>query len=92
MGVEIPHMAADFDTPFNDSNLRLGMVSRRTCKKIDKSSPWNWVGNIRLGSLPILLGLVGSSQGEDEEENLRAIEGHGTFFKGLFCYTCDLQK
>lgn len=60
MGVEIPHMAADFDSPSDDGNLCLGMVSRRTLKKLDQSSPWNWVGNIRLGALPIHRGLVGS--------------------------------
>ena len=68
MGVEIPHMATDFDTPSNDSSLCLGMVCSRTLKKLDQSSPWNWVGNIRFGYLPILWGLVGSPQGEDEEE------------------------
>ena len=63
-------MATDFDTPFDDSSLCLGLVSRRTLKKVDKSSPRHWAGNIRPRSLPILLGLVGSPQGEDEEETV----------------------
>ena len=65
MGLKIPHMAADFDTPFDDSSICLGMVSRRTLKKIDESPPWNWIGNIRLGDIPIFGGLVGSPQGEE---------------------------
>ena len=68
MGVEIPHMASDSDAPFNNSSLCLGLVSRRTLKKVDEPSPWNWAGNIHLGYLPILWGLVGSPQREDEEE------------------------
>lgn len=60
MGVEIPHMAPDSDSPFNNSNLCLGVVSRRTFKEVDEPSPRNWAGNIRLGYLPILWGLVGS--------------------------------
>ena len=68
MGVEIPHMAADIDTATVDCSLCLGMGSRRTRKKADKSSPWNWVGNIRLSYLPILWGLVGPPQGENEGE------------------------
>ena len=61
-------MATDLDSSFDDSDLCLGMVSRRTLKKVDKSSPWNWAGNICVGCLPILWRLVGSPQGEDEEE------------------------
>ena len=68
MGVEVPHMATDFNSPSNDGNLCLGMACSRTLKKLDQSSPWNWVGNIRFSSLPILWGLVGSPQGEDEEK------------------------
>lgn len=68
MGVEIPHMASDFDCPYDDSNLCLGMACSRTIKKVDESSPWYWVGDICFGSLPVHCGLVGSPQGEDEEE------------------------
>ena len=68
MGVEIPYMATDFDPPFDDSRFCLGVVSRWTLKKADESSPWDWAGNIRSGYLPILWGLVGSPQGEGEEE------------------------
>ena len=68
MGVEIPYMVTDFDPPFNDSRFCLGVVSRRTLKKVDESSPWDWAGNIRFGYLPILWGLVGSPQGEKKEK------------------------
>lgn len=68
MGVEIPHMATDFDSPSDDSSICLGMVCGWTFKKFDQSSSWDWVGNIRLGSLPIHWGLVGSPQGEEQEE------------------------
>ena len=70
MGIEIPHMATDFDCSSNDSNLCLGMGCRRTLKEADESSPWNWVGNIRFDSLPIDWGLVGSPQAEDEEKSI----------------------
>ena len=72
-------MAADSDTPSHDSNICLGMDSSRTLKKPDEPSPRNWAGNIRLGDLPILWRLVGSSKVEGEEEIVRAIEGYGTF-------------
>lgn len=80
-------MATDYDTPSNDSNLCLGMVSRRTLKKLDESSPWYWVSNIRFGSFSIHRGLVGSPQGKDEEEITRAIEGHGQYFKHKLLYS-----
>lgn len=70
MGFAIPYMATDFDTPFDDGSLCLGLVSRRALKKVDQSSPRHWAGNIRPGCLSILLGLVGSPQGEDEEESV----------------------
>ncbi len=60
MGLEIPHLATDFDPPFDDSDLCVGMVSRRTFEKVDESPPWNRTGSIRLGYLPVLLGLVDS--------------------------------
>ena len=77
MGLKIPYMATDFDTPVNDNSVCLGMVSRRTLEKIDQSPPWNRIGNIRLGDIPIFGGLVGSPQGEEQKEVLHAIEGYG---------------
>ena len=77
MGGEIPLLATGFDSPFDDSHLCIGVVSRRTFKKVDESSPWNWVGNIRLGHLSILWRLVGSPQGEKSEAIVRAVKGHG---------------
>lgn len=70
MGFAIPYMATNFDAPFDDSSLCLGLVGRRTLKKVDKSSSRHWAGNIRPGHFPILLGLVGPPQREDEEETV----------------------
>ena len=61
-------MATDFDTPFDDSSLRLRVVGCGTLEEVDQSSPWDRAGDLRLGDFPILWGLVGSPQGEDEEE------------------------
>ena len=68
MGVEIPQMAADIDAPLSHSTVCIGMACSRTLKKLDQPSPWDWIGHIRFGYLPILRGLVGSSQGEEEEK------------------------
>ena len=85
-------MATDIDTSSDDSSLCLGMACRRTLQKLDESSPWNWVGNIRFGSLPIHWGLVGSPQGEEQEESIRATKGYGTFSKSMKDSAFNLQK
>lgn len=79
MGIEISHMATDFDSPFNDGGICLGLVCSRTFEKVDQSSSWNRIGNIRFGPLPIHFGLVGPPQGENAEKVIRAFEGYGTY-------------
>ncbi len=63
-------MAADIDGLTVNGRIHIRLDGRWTFEEFDEPTSWHWTGNLCSNMVPGHWGLVGSSQGEDEEENI----------------------
>lgn len=63
-------MATDIDGHAIYRSLRAGLDCSWTFKELDKSTPRDWAVNIRSDLVSSHWGMVGTSEGKDEEETI----------------------
>lgn len=77
MGVATTYLAADLDGSLDNGGIRAGLFRGRAGAKLDKSPPRYWSGNFCAGLDASSWRLVGTLEGEGEEEIVHPIEANG---------------
>lgn len=78
MGVTATYLAADPDGSLDDGGVRPGLFCGRAGAELDQSTPRYWPNNLCAGLNASNRRMVGTLEGEREEENVHPIEINGT--------------
>ncbi len=78
MGVTTTYLAADPDGSLDDGGVCPGLLRGRAGAELDQSPPRYWPDNLCAGLIASSWGVVGTLEGEREEENVHPIEVNGT--------------
>lgn len=78
MGVAATYLAANLDGSLNDGGVRAGLFRGRAGAKLDESPPRHWPDNLCPGLGTSSRRVVGTFEGEGEEEIVPPFEVNGT--------------
>lgn len=76
MGVATTYLAADLDGSPDNGGIRAGLFRGRAGAKLDESPPRYWSGNLCAGLDASSWRVVGTLEGEGEEEIVHLIESN----------------